>query len=210
MQFMKNEPRTLCAFANPLEIDNHNKMEGTTLLEGKYWKRKLQTIRQEYSKWRNVYYSQHEDPSGNGNAHIQPTSGGGNYSVNSHGDFNNDWENYLKSPNHQFVEGTRDDVDLQSMLNEEGIIVDLLLNTFQDSTSANSELSSFLAAVFESFPESFIFFIFFLNCCFFPNLCDGGMVLTTDFLKKTKTHLIKSCLEKLVTLLLSRFKIFNI
>ena len=162
MQFMKNEPRTLCAFANPLEIDNHNKMEGTTLLEGKYWKRKLEKIRHEYSKWRHVYYSQHEDPSGNGDTHIQPTSGGGN-SVNSYGDYNNEWENYLKSPNHQLVEGTRDDVDLQSMLNEEGIIVDLLLNTFQDSTSANSELSSFLAAVFEIFPES----LFFLNYLLF-------------------------------------------
>ena len=159
MQFMKNNSRTLCAFANPLEIDNHNKMEGTTLLEGKYWKRKLQTIRQEYSKWRNVYYSQHEDPSGNGNGHTQPASGGGN-SVNSYGDFNNDWENYLKSPNHQLVEGTRDDVDLQSMLNEEGIIVDLLLNTFQGSTSANSELSNFLAAVFEFFHKSFYLFIY--------------------------------------------------
>ena len=52
----------------------------------------------------------------------------------------------MKSPNHgTIVEGTRDDVDLQSMLNEEGIIVDLLLNTFQESSQANSELSSFLA-----------------------------------------------------------------
>ena len=34
MQFMKNEMRPLCAFANPLEIDNHNKIEGTIPLEG--------------------------------------------------------------------------------------------------------------------------------------------------------------------------------
>ena len=147
MQFMKNDTRTLCAFANPMEIDNHNKMEGTTLLEGKYWKRKLETIQKEYSKWRKFYYSQHEDPTENGTSGGISTSGSGN-SVNQ-GDVNNDaniWDSFMKSPNHgTIVEGTRDDVDLQSMLNEEGIIVDLLLNTFQESSQANSELSSFLA-----------------------------------------------------------------
>ena len=147
MQFMKNDTRTLCAFANPMEIDNHNKMEGTTLLEGKYWKRKLETIQKEYSKWRKFYYSQHEDPTENGTSGGISTSGAGN-SVNQ-GDVNNDaniWDSFMKSPNHgTIVEGTRDDVDLQSMLNEEGIIVDLLLNTFQESSQANSELSSFLA-----------------------------------------------------------------
>ena len=55
MQFMQNNPRSLCAFANPMEIDNHDKMEGTTLLEGKYWKRKLETIQKEYKNWRKFY-----------------------------------------------------------------------------------------------------------------------------------------------------------
>lgn len=60
---------------------------------------------------------------------------------------NDVWDAFLKSPNHQLLEiGTRDDVDLQSMLNDEGMIVDLLLNTFQESSSANSELSSFFTA----------------------------------------------------------------
>ncbi len=47
--------RLLCAFANPLEIDNHNRTEGSTLLEGKYWKRKLQAITKEYQRWRMFY-----------------------------------------------------------------------------------------------------------------------------------------------------------
>lgn len=60
MQFMKNDSRSLCVFANPMEIDNHNRMEGTTLLEGKYWKRKLETIQKEYAHWRKFYYNQQE------------------------------------------------------------------------------------------------------------------------------------------------------
>ena len=76
MQFMKNDTRTLCAFANPMEIDNHDKMEGTTLLEGKYWKRKLETIQKEYSKWRKFYYSQHEEEE-MGNNFEQFQNGGG-------------------------------------------------------------------------------------------------------------------------------------
>lgn len=60
MQFMKNDSRSLCVFANPMEIDNHNRMEGTTLLEGKYWKRKLETIQKEYAHWRKFYYHHQE------------------------------------------------------------------------------------------------------------------------------------------------------
>jgi len=41
MQFCKGQRRLLCAFANPLDIDYHNRTEGSTVLEGKYWKRKL-------------------------------------------------------------------------------------------------------------------------------------------------------------------------
>ena len=44
------------------------------------------------------------------------------------------------------VEGSKDDVDLQSLLNDEGLIVDLLLNTFQESSNENSDLSAFLSA----------------------------------------------------------------
>ncbi len=55
MQFIKGNSKLLCAFANPLEIDNHNRTEGSTLLEGKYWKRKMNTVTQQYMKWRLFY-----------------------------------------------------------------------------------------------------------------------------------------------------------
>ena len=44
--------KLVCAFANPLEIDNHNKTEAGAIMEGKYWKRKMATILAEYKKWR--------------------------------------------------------------------------------------------------------------------------------------------------------------
>lgn len=143
MQFMKNDPRPLCAFANPLEIDNHNRTEGTTLLEGKYWKRKLETIQTEYNHWRRFYHSNHEG--------CEADRAGGNHgpACVHHGhdsDMVNDLENILKSPAFTMVEGSRDDVDLQSMLNDEGMIVDLLLNTFSESSSGTSEINAFFAA----------------------------------------------------------------
>ena len=58
MQFVSGTRKTLCTFANPLEIDNHLKSEGGTLLEGKYWKRRMQTIKREYLKWRFYYKDQ--------------------------------------------------------------------------------------------------------------------------------------------------------
>ena len=150
MQFMKNDPRSLCAFANPMEIDNHNKMEGTTLLEGKYWKRKLETIQTEYSKWRIFYHQQNhggpcaDHPMGHGSGSCV------NYSCGStmNHDAQNDtlWENFMKSPSYPLMEGTRDDVDLQSMLNDEGMIVDLLLNTLQESSMSNTELNNFFSS----------------------------------------------------------------
>ena len=44
--------KLVCAFANPLEIDNHNKTEAGAIMEGKYWKRKMATILAEYKRWR--------------------------------------------------------------------------------------------------------------------------------------------------------------
>jgi len=61
MQFIKGRRRLLCAFANPLEIDHHNKTEGGTIVEGKYWKRKLQTITKEYMRWRMFYKNRGND-----------------------------------------------------------------------------------------------------------------------------------------------------
>ena len=61
IQFIKGSSQLLWPFANPLEIDNHNRTEGSTLLEGKYWKRKLKTVTKEYMKWRLFYKKRGEE-----------------------------------------------------------------------------------------------------------------------------------------------------
>ena len=58
LQFIRGKKHILCKFANPLEIDNHNRVESGTLLEGKYWKRKLRAVMQEYKRWRMFYKNQ--------------------------------------------------------------------------------------------------------------------------------------------------------
>ena len=44
------------------ELDNHDKTEAGALLEGKYWKRKMNTILAGYKKWRIFYKNQHRWP----------------------------------------------------------------------------------------------------------------------------------------------------
>merc|ERR1719481_1494235 len=58
MQFIKGHRKLVCAFANPLEIDNHNKTEAGAIIEGKYWKRKQENILAEYRKWRCFYHNE--------------------------------------------------------------------------------------------------------------------------------------------------------
>ena len=49
------EDKLLCQFANPLEIDHHKEIECCSIVTGKYWKRKMETIKNEYMRWRWVY-----------------------------------------------------------------------------------------------------------------------------------------------------------
>ncbi|XP_014245139.1 MLX-interacting protein isoform X2 [Cimex lectularius] len=51
MQFIKKQNTLVCQFASPLDVDTHNKPEAI-VLEGKYWKRKLNAVTAEYKKWR--------------------------------------------------------------------------------------------------------------------------------------------------------------
>ena len=52
-QFVKGKAnKLLCQFANPLEIDHHKDIECSTIVPGKYWKRKMETIKNEYMRWR--------------------------------------------------------------------------------------------------------------------------------------------------------------
>lgn len=54
---IKKENTPICQFASPLEVDTHNKPEAV-VLEGKYWKRKLEAVTAEYKKWRMFYRNQ--------------------------------------------------------------------------------------------------------------------------------------------------------
>ncbi len=128
MQFMRNEPRRLCAFANPLEIDHHGRTEGGTILEGKYWKRKVETIKKEYLQWRLFY-------TGNAHGHMpMPNPGGVGTSLDVGGPSDRaliaemSMSNEIKRP---AIEGSQDDSAVPELMDEEGAIVDLLLNTIQ-------------------------------------------------------------------------------
>lgn len=59
MQFVMRQSPLVCQFASPLDGDTHNKPEfvhpQAVVLEGKYWKRRLETVCAEYKKWRLFY-----------------------------------------------------------------------------------------------------------------------------------------------------------
>ncbi|RZF45548.1 hypothetical protein LSTR_LSTR005750 [Laodelphax striatellus] len=57
MQFITKKNSLVCQFASPLDVDTHNKPEAV-VLEGKYWKRKLNAVTAEYKKWRMFYRNQ--------------------------------------------------------------------------------------------------------------------------------------------------------
>ena len=120
MQFIKGTNRLLCAFANPLEIDNHNFPEGGTLLEGKYWKRKLQTIKTEYTRWRKFYKDKcHDDD-----------------------ELTEDQWKALFMPPFPVLEGTKDDAAL--LAPEEDFFVDALYASIQLDGSRNQTNSDFI------------------------------------------------------------------
>ena len=104
----------LCAFANPLEIDNHNKTEGSTLLEGKYWKRKMQMVTSEYTRWRMFYKNR-----------------GAMDDVNQI-----PWDNLFNSP-FQMLEGSQDDASLANLIGEDDLFMDTFLNSFSGNLPGN-------------------------------------------------------------------------
>lgn len=57
MQFINKQSTLVCQFASPLDVDTHNKPEAI-VLEGKYWKRKLNAVTAEYKKWRMFTHNQ--------------------------------------------------------------------------------------------------------------------------------------------------------
>ena len=95
------------------------------LIPGKYWKRKLTTIQKEYRHWRQLYKDEGEEH------HEYPLH------VES---FAMAWDKIGTADR----SGSKDDVDLQHLLNDESMIVDMLLNTIQESSN-NSELTALLS-----------------------------------------------------------------
>ena len=57
LQYKEGRKKLLCAFANPLELENHKHTEAGPVVQGKYWKRKLDTIKIEYMRWRTWYHN---------------------------------------------------------------------------------------------------------------------------------------------------------
>ncbi|XP_050436877.1 carbohydrate-responsive element-binding protein isoform X2 [Adelges cooleyi] len=57
MQFIKKNNFMVCQFASPVEIVDIHKQPEAIVLEGKYWKRKLNAVTAEYKKWRLFYRS---------------------------------------------------------------------------------------------------------------------------------------------------------
>eukprot|EP00106_Octopus_bimaculoides_P018794 XP_014786236.1 PREDICTED: carbohydrate-responsive element-binding protein-like isoform X3 [Octopus bimaculoides] len=51
MQYIQNKKPVVCQFANPLPDDSHKRTEAV-VMEGKYWKRRLESVTGEYKSWR--------------------------------------------------------------------------------------------------------------------------------------------------------------
>ena len=65
LQYKEGRRKLLCAFANPLELENHKHTEAGPVVQGKYWKRKLDTIKIEYMRWRTWYHNDCNTGDGN-------------------------------------------------------------------------------------------------------------------------------------------------
>nr|AUZ82870.1 MLX-interacting protein [Tigriopus kingsejongensis] len=123
MQFIKGRNQLLCAFANPLEIDNHDHTEGSTVLEGKYWKRQLQTVTSEYKQWRLFYKhrgAEHEEINGE------------------------EWEQLFQHP-FQLLEGSKDDA---SLIPDEENFMEALFNSIAQDPNSRSFMGQTLAVPF--------------------------------------------------------------
>ena len=122
MQFCKGMSKYgLCAFASPVEIDNHNCCEGGTLLEGKYWKRKLQVITKEYTKWRRFYKNRGE------NVADMTTE---------------EWESVFANNQLTILEGSKDDANLSYITGADEFLYDAFLNSITGSNGPGCSFGS--------------------------------------------------------------------
>ena len=129
MQFIKGHRKLVCAFANPMELDNHDKTEAGALLEGKYWKRKMNTILAGYKKWR-IFYKNRQNS--------WPIK-----DKDTIADFNTSIESVIRIG--------KDDIELESLITDHDFFVDALFNSlgsqsvqFQDAADKMLSNSDFM------------------------------------------------------------------
>ena len=125
MQFIKGHRKLVCAFANPMELDNHNKTEAGAIMEGKYWKRKMNMILAEYKKWRIFYKNQH--------------NWGPSDSVKHFPDLNTSVEG-LKTG--------KDDIELETLITDHDFFVDALFNSLGSQSVHIQDTEKFLGSEF--------------------------------------------------------------
>ena len=113
MQFINGHKKLVCAFANPMDLDTHNKTEAGAIMEGKYWKRRLNTILAEYKKWRIFYKNQN------------------NVAIEDHcTDFSIGLGPMIRTG--------QDDIELESMITDADFFVDALFNSVLSSQGSQS------------------------------------------------------------------------
>ena len=134
-QFIKQRTTLLCAFANPLEIDNHNRTEGGTLLEGKYWKRRMDNITSEYKKWRKFYKNRYGDA--------------------GEDDVDRAMELLFEKQPFQLLEGSKDDAALGGMFANDNFLFEALLGENHNGFDAAMNPSSGFGGMLDSGSSGF-------------------------------------------------------
>ena len=100
MQFIGGKKIGGIDFVNPLEAENPTKVEGGgTLMMGKYWKRRMDSVLAEYKNWR-IYYKWHNS---------------------SLGDKQSSYK-HVKKTNHVV-----DDIDLLSMISDADLFINAIM-----------------------------------------------------------------------------------
>lgn len=145
MQFIKGHRKLVCAFANPLDIDNHSKTEAGAIMEGKYWKRRLGTVLAEYKKWRVHTKKQMETMSKQTISYrVQNLPRLPPHDVADLG--------YCTTSNFQVDAKGNDDIGLESMINDANFFVDAFLNSADLMPNGFLELPAELMDLGENAP----------------------------------------------------------
>jgi len=112
MQFIGGKKIGGIDFVNPLEAENPTKVEGGgTLMMGKYWKRRMDSVLAEYKNWR-IYYKSHNSSHGNKHSSCK----------------------HVKKTNHVV-----DDIDLASMISDADLFINAIMTDLETSPFSSHE-----------------------------------------------------------------------